>query len=983
VHKIFFSLLLGAVVSVSSVVGPAGAVAKLSNKAASAKAKPAREPFLSNIRQMTLVGKRAGEGYFSPNGRMMIFQSEREPGNPFYQMYMMNRDTGDVNRISPGFGKTTCGWIHPLQQKALFASTQDDPSSLSKQKTELKRRKMGPKRRYSWDYDENYDLQEVDFSTGRYTNLTKTRGYDAEASYSPDGRQIVFASNRSAYDHKLSAQDEKLFAHNKSVFMELYIMDADGSNVRRLTNAPGYDGGPFFSSDGRKIIWRRFSVDGRSAEIYMMNADGSDQRQITRLGLMSWAPFFHPSGDYFIFSSNRFGHANFELFIMDAKGRGDPVRITNSKGFDGLPVFTPDGKHLSWTSKREGKGGSQIFMADWDDQAAREQLGLEKGPAVNLRAAGQIYKEQISRLSWHVASLASEQMNGRLTGTKGEQKAADYVAGIFRLLGLEPAGDKGSYFQKFSFISGVKLGDKNDLTLSGKDYSMGPILDEQWRPLSFSKTGELHKAPVVFAGFGIEAPKTAKQPGYNSYEDIDVKGKWVLVFRGLPGNIKPAFRLHLSRFSQNQYKASVAHARGARGIIYAPAPGVKYKDELIKLTLDAVGGTSSLAAITINNALMGRLLKPLGNGFAEMVTALDAGEKMRATLIPQMNVSSVINIVHETKTGRNVLGRLRTKNGQKRSPVLVGAHLDHLGRGNVSMSLAKESEKGQIHFGADDNASGVAALLEMAERFSGFQKYGYLKPQRDMIFAAWSGEELGLLGSGHFVKELIKSSGHKKLTRDISAYLNMDMVGRYRQKLTLNGIGSSSVWSHIVERANILAQLNLKMANDSYVPSDATSLYLAGVPVLSAFTGSHKDYHRPTDTPDKIDYQGLAKTTVLMEGVARQLVRSVRSPDYKLQEKPANSGARRRAIVYLGTVPDYAAKGIKGLRLSGVMKNGPAEKAGLQAGDTITGLAKLPIGNIYDYVRVINMLKIGKAIKVSVLRNKSKLEFMLTPAPKE
>ena len=138
---------------------------------------------------------------------------------------------------------------------------------------------------------------------------------------------------------------------------------------------------------------------------------------------------------------------------------------------------------------------------------------------------------------------------------------------------------------------------------------MGPTLDEQWRPLSFSKTGEQRKAAIVFAGFGIEAPKTAMGKGYNSYEDIDVKGKWVLVFRGLPGEIKPARRLHLARFSQNQYKASVAHAKGALGIIFAPAPGVKYKDQLVKLTLDAVGGTSSLTAISINNRLFGRLLE--------------------------------------------------------------------------------------------------------------------------------------------------------------------------------------------------------------------------------------------------------------------------------------------------------------------------------------------------------------------------------------
>ncbi len=947
------------------------------------------EPLLSNIHQLTVAGKRAGEGYFSPNGRLMIFQSERQPGNPFYQMYLMNRDTGEVHKISPGVGKTTCGWIHPVEQKALFASTQNDPNAKAKQEAELKIRASGKKRRYSWDYDESYEIHEVDFSTGRYKNLTNMKGYDAEGAYSPDGRTIVFASNREAYNRKLSAEEQKLFSKSVSAFMDIYTMNADGSNVKRLTSAPGYDGGPFYSSDGKKIIWRRFSVDGRSAEIYTMDANGENQRQITNLGLMSWAPFFHPSGDYIIFSSNRFGHANFELFIMDAQGRGDPVRVTNSKGFDGLPVFTSDGQSLSWTSKRgkssSGKG-SQIFMADWNDAKARLMLGLSM-PAGAGKTSAKLSckdcKEQISRLRWHVATLTSRQMNGRLTGTKGATRASSYVADVFRLLGLEPAGDKGTYFQSFTFTSGVSLGQNNMLTIAATDHSLGPTLDEQWRPLSFSKNGQRRETGVVFAGFGIEAPKSDRGEAYNSYEDADVKGKWVLMFRGLPANVKPAQRLHLSRFSRLQYKASVARSKGAIGILVAPAPGVKYKDELVKLSLDAVGGTSSLNAVSINKVLFERIMEPLGNGMNDLLKAVDAGEKMRATLVPDINIATTIDIVREKKTGRNVLARLASGAKQKRAGVIVGAHLDHLGRGNVSGSLAVGDQVGKIHAGADDNASGVAALLDIAERFAGAQKFGALKPARDIIFAAWSGEELGLIGSHHFTKTMADKTAKNGLNGKYAAYLNMDMVGRLRGALVLSGLGSSSAWLPIVERANVLAQLNLKLSTNSYLPTDATSFYLAGVPVLHAFTGTHKDYHLPSDTSDKINYEGLAKITTLMEGGARELVRSTQAPDYLKQTKPGAQGAHRTAQVYLGTVPDYVSGGLKGLKLSGVMKGGPAEKAGLFVGDLIISLADTPIENIHDYVRVINMLKIGKTIKVVVLRDQKKHEFDLTPAPKE
>ncbi|MGI9242411.1 MAG: M28 family peptidase, partial [Verrucomicrobiales bacterium] len=380
--------------------------------------------FLSNTRQLTFAGKRAGEGYFSADGTRMIFQSEREAGNPFFQIYLLDFETGDTERISPGQGKTTCAWIHPDGQRVMYASTQDDPESVAKQEAKLAERKAGTIKRYAWDYDENYDIFESPITGGEYKNLTRARGYDAEGSYSPDGRSIAFASNRHAYTEKLSAEDRAAFDLNKSHMMDIYLMDSDGGNVRRLTSSAGYDGGPFFSPDGKRICWRRFNVKGDQAEIYTMNIDGSDQRQITKIGAMSWAPFYHPSGDYLIFATNTQGFANFELYIVDVEGKGEPVRVTTTEGFDGLPAFSPDGKQLSWTSNRTSQKQSQIFIADWDHQAASDALAVQ---LPNTSAT--INAEDLRK---HLEYLASDELRGRLTGTEGELLATQYAADIFK-----------------------------------------------------------------------------------------------------------------------------------------------------------------------------------------------------------------------------------------------------------------------------------------------------------------------------------------------------------------------------------------------------------------------------------------------------------------------------------------------------------------------------------------------------------------------
>ena len=341
-----------------------------------AQTEPSERDFLTRIRRLTIEGRRAGEGYWSRDGRQLVFQSEREPGNPFYQIYLMDMESGAATRVSPGQGKTTCSFINPETGDILFSSTHHDPRSKQYQDEELKFRASGQERRYSWDYDPEMELYVRSRQTGTLRRLTNRRGYDAEASYSPDGQWIAFASTRQAYDRDLTAAERKQLETDPSFFSEIYIMpaDADGSGARRLTNVNGYDGGPFFSPDGKRIIWRRFDEAGLIADIWTMNLDGTDPRQITDFGAMSWAPYIHPSGEYVLFASNKLGFENFEVFMVDIDGKKEPVRVTYTDGFDGLPVPSPDGRQLAWTSSRSGDRGGQIFLAQWNHEAARKAL---------------------------------------------------------------------------------------------------------------------------------------------------------------------------------------------------------------------------------------------------------------------------------------------------------------------------------------------------------------------------------------------------------------------------------------------------------------------------------------------------------------------------------------------------------------------------------------------------------------------------------
>jgi Tol biopolymer transport system component/lipoprotein NlpI len=973
---------------------------------------------LSGTRQLTFEGRRAGEGYFSRDGSQLVFQSEREPGNPFFQIYLMDRTSGDIERVSPGRGKTTCAWIHPLGDKVLFASTHDDKQAATKQQAEIELRKSGKERRYSWDYDENFELYEFNRKTKEYRKLTDARGYDAEASWSPDGTLIAFTSNRRAYDGKLTEAERTQFDIDPASLNDIYIMDADGNNVRRLTTSLGYDGGPFFSPDGKRICWRQFSTNGAVAEVWTMNIDGSDKRQLTRLGAMSWAPFYHPSGEYLIFTTNRHGFANFELYLTDVEGTQQPVRVTYSKGFDGLPAFSPDGNQLAWTSSRTASGQSQLFLASWNHKRAKELLSKNAEATNAVKTSSEPHspnKEDDGKLTTgaesfaesahkratpdyaaadiarHVKYLCRDELEGRFTGSRGEQLATAYVAAYMKKLGLQPAGDDGGWFQPFEFTSGVDLGAGNRLSAKGKSYE----IDKDWRPLSFSGTGEFKSAPIVFAGYGIVSEAGKQQEAYDSYVHLDVKDKWVVIFRFLPENISPERRQQLSRPSQLRFKTTFAGERGARGLVVVTGPNAKSRSELVPLQLDGILAGSSLPVISVTDQVAESWLAGTGKTLKQLQNDLDDGTQKMGFELKGIEPSVTIDIQRIKKSGRNILGKLPATDAPGKQTIVVGAHVDHLGKGASSASLARDDDANKIHYGADDNASGVAAMLEIAENLADQNRRDQLHSRRDILFAGWSGEELGLLGSDHFVKKisgrdeptsgesqaLPSASPARSIYPAIAACLNLDMVGRLDKQLILQGVGSSSIWRGEVERRNALVGLPITLQDDSYLPTDASSFYMRGVPILSAFTGAHSEYHTPRDTPEKLNYDGAAQIAHFMGLVTAALAKTDSAPDYIQQSvKDTTTGGRLRA--FLGTIPDYAEE-VTGVLLSGVSKDSPSDKAGIKSRDIIVELAGKKIENIYDYTRAIEGLKIGEPVKIVVLRKGERVHLEITPASRD
>ena len=532
----------------------------------------------------------------------------------------------------------------------------------------------------------------------------------------------------------------------------------------------------------------------------------------------------------------------------------------------------------------------------------------------------------------HVRYLADDALQGREVGSWGAHCAADYIAATFQAMGLQPAGDNGTWFQGFPVRKGAAVGSDNKLSISEEDYAPG----KDWIPLGYSASLEL-TAPLAYGGHGLSRPGNPD----DRFAHMDVAGRILVVEWGDP-DVPSGGGLR----ADPHFKATVAAGRNAAG--------------LVVLLPEGAGLPSPEAEI--RNTLAIPVMAVSAARAAAVRQAAEAGAS--ATLQTEVRPT--------TAQARNVVAMIPGTDAALRDEyVLVGAHFDHLGMGGEG---SLEPDARAVHNGADDNASGTAGLLDIAARLAAGPR-----PARSVVFIAFTGEEKGLWGSAHFVAEPTVD-----LTR-AQAMLNLDMVGRLTNNtVTVFGTGTAQEWEQVADAANArLAQpLKLAYSPDGYGPSDHASFTAAGIPVLHFFTNTHGDYHRPSDDWDKIDGDGIQRIATLAADIAGTLAgagdRVATNLTKVAQERPAapSGGESSRGYgPYFGTIPDMTPSDDFGLRITGVREGSPAEKAGLQSGDVIVEFDGKPVGDIYAYTYALRDKKPGDAVKVVVDRNGTRFTF--------
>lgn len=922
------SLLAGAAACGSSkpTVGPTGPT----EPAATSSLLDPREVFFANPRQLSFGGDNA-EAYWSFSGDKLIFQSNRAPYqcDQIMSMPASGPSAGTATQLSSGKGRTTCPYYLKEDRGIVYASTFEKgdacptPPDMSKG--------------YFWGLFD-YDIYRADVDGKNVVRLTDNPGYDAEATVCGVDGSIIFTSMRDGD-------------------LELYRMDADGKNVVRLTNSPGYDGGAFYSADCKHIVWRASRPTGADLEdykknlkenlvkpsrleIYVANADGSDARQITYLGGANFAPFFDPKSDRVLFSSNHLNPRGpeFDIFSVNRDGTG-LTRVTYAEGFDGFPMFSPDGSKLAFSSNRRdtikqadgtelyratntvaGPRDTNVFVVDWVRDA--KPAPAEAAATAATTAAADRFRDAVT---W----LADDAREGRGVGTKGLADATTWVEAQFKELGLSPGAGAG-YRQPFEVTTELRRGAATSLKIDGV-----AVPAEALAPISISGNGKA-SGKVVAVGWGVQNPGLPR----DDYKGKNVKGQIALAHRFVPN---AAGGIDAAAGDDLRAKAGAASLAGASALIVVDDGDPRAPEQplpALGLTGMAGSGHVGIPVVVIGRAAAAALRKP-------------GAHKVELT----------VELTPVRTATENVVAVLAAGGARKAGPIVIGAHLDHLGQGGAG-SGALDATPG-VHNGADDNASGVAALIEAARLLSAKKA----ELTRDIVFIAFSAEEMGVLGSNHFVSA-------KTLKEPVFAMLNMDMVGRMRlNQLSVFGVESAPEWRDLLLPACAASRIVCNMSGSGYGPSDHMPFYIGGAPVLHFFTGAHGNYHKVSDDADTINAAGGAQIAGLVANLAATLGGVEKLTYTKTTAPPPSSDSRPRGGASLGTIPAYDDDPSRppGVAVSDVVPGGAAAKAGVKAGDILVALDANQIRSLTEMMAVLGQAKPGQKVKITVLRDGKKL----------
>jgi hypothetical protein len=680
--------------------------------------------------------------------------------------------------------------------------------------------------------------------------------------------------------------------------------------------------------------------------------------------------------------------------------------------------------------------------------------------AISIAARGQQTQTQIApsveRLRAHIEYLASDKLEGRRTGSPGANFAAEYIArefsryGLRRSIGYDTPGmsileadSPNRYLQKFPYVAGVELGRANELmvkivgqrastTVPQASLSFPMTVSKDWLPLGLSGQGRIENTPAVLVGYGL----TVSELKYDDYADAKATGKVAIAFSGTPDGDNPHGQF--ARYEDVRWKAIAARNAGVKALIVIASENNFKDDRLSRLRYDNSAGDAGLPVIAISRQAGAQLLSADSSLLADVEQRLrakqPASNENQAIALPVHTVLVTLStdLVRREVEAANVVGILDGSDPTLNKEVIViGAHYDHLGRGGEGSLAARE---GEIHHGADDNASGVAGMLELARLFRSQES----RPRRTIVFIAFSGEEEGLLGSNYYVNRPIMPLANTV------AMINMDMIGRMKDnKLIVGGVGTAQGFRDLVAGSNLEAPaldespvrkdpssrkaitpdlrvsepwdvrrrteatksddlianalkagdrltgaplltkqaFELTLNEDGFGPSDHSSFYAKQVPVLFFWTGTHDDYHKPSDTADKINYADEARILSLVWRVVRDIDSNDKRPVYTVA-KSESTGRSTGFRVYLGTIPNYADSS-DGLLLDGVRDESPASKAGIKAGDKIVKLAGHEVHNVYDYTYALGEMKAGQEYEVELLRGGERLKLKITPAARK